>query len=146
VDSWAGGANGPGGLVTGNGAAVSGSLATVLQVLVTPGALIAAATNVVAYDLPNGPLNGAAGLAAALQAVPTAIETDGTAAGNHMLFMYNDNGTLQLADVDFQTAIAAGGTTAGTTIAVSDIVNLGSVSLTALASHPNDIHFFAITG
>ena len=150
VASWANDTLGAGALVqvaTAAAATLVTTGASVMQV-VAPGGTIAGGTNVVLYT-PPGPVTGALGLATALSSAADAISLNAgatIAAHEHMLFVYNDAGTTEIADVDFLTAIAAGGSTHGATIVASDMAGIVNVSLAGLAANPADINFIKVQG
>jgi hypothetical protein len=155
VSAWAGGTPGAlgakGDLVGDNGNVVSIGNAA-MQLITSPGLAgeINLATNFVLYAVDGG-LPNASALASALSGVG-AINTQGAIAANtHMLFAYDSGGDIKIADVDFGSAIAAGGSTAGAKISVSDVAdivggNTGLNSMILLGINPADVHFSSHLG
>jgi hypothetical protein len=148
VNAWAGGVAGPGALVDDAGTVLAQGT-PVLQLIINSadaGGEINSTTGIVLYAV-DGNIANAAGLASALEHVNGAIKTtDAIKANTHMLFAYESGGDTKIADVDFLSAIAANGSTAGANIAVSDMVDIvgggaagHAASLLGLATHPMDI-------
>jgi hypothetical protein len=121
----------------------TGSGATVVPAVAGPGA----ASSVLVL---NGTFTGAAGVASALAGAGAItfgapVPVVSAAIGDHFIVAYQDTGSnsVHLADLDIHSAApittTAGG--AGQTVAVSDLVQLTGVSVTAL--HASNVHFVA---
>jgi hypothetical protein len=122
---------------------------SVTQFVNAPGVTIGLNTDVVVYG-PIG-LGGPFGLNFALTTSdPVKLDPGslGINPGEHMLFAYQAHGgNVTIADVDFQSAIAPGGSTAGATLAISDIVDLpNGPGLIGIAAHPDQIQFISHVG
>jgi Right handed beta helix region len=124
----------------GGGSALAGK--AVFSNLVDPGGTVTVANaNVLLIHSPAGFANAAA-VAAALLAHPITFAGSQTAALNHYIIAYQDiGGSVRLADMDIQRGSAASfATTAGgQTLSVSDMVQLGGVTLANL--QPGNITF-----
>jgi hypothetical protein len=153
VSAWAGGLPGATGVVgdlVGDNGKVVATGAAAMQLLTAPGAAINDGTNFVLYAVDGG-LPNASSLASALGGIGAINTTDAITANTHMLFAYTSGGDIKVADVDFASAIAAGGSTAGAKIYVSDVAdivggNTGLNSMILLGINPADVHFSSHVG